>query len=48
LEFTKKVGELAEEEGHHPALLTEWGDRVYEPYGRRISPVENYSELASG
>jgi 4a-hydroxytetrahydrobiopterin dehydratase len=27
LEFTKKVGELAEEEGHHPALLTEWGGR---------------------
>jgi 4a-hydroxytetrahydrobiopterin dehydratase len=25
LEFTKKVGELAEEEGHHPTLLTEWG-----------------------
>jgi len=25
LEFTKKVGELAEEEGHHPVLLTEWG-----------------------
>jgi 4a-hydroxytetrahydrobiopterin dehydratase len=25
LEFTNKVGELAEEEGHHPALLTEWG-----------------------
>ena len=25
LEFTKKVGELAEQEGHHPALLTEWG-----------------------
>jgi len=25
LEVTKKVGELAEEEGHHPALLTEWG-----------------------
>src|SRR5438132_3527557 len=24
LEFTKEVGELAEEEGHHPALLTEW------------------------
>ena len=23
--FTTKVGELAEEEGHHPALLTEWG-----------------------
>jgi 4a-hydroxytetrahydrobiopterin dehydratase len=25
LEFTNKVGELAEQEGHHPALLTEWG-----------------------
>jgi 4a-hydroxytetrahydrobiopterin dehydratase len=25
MDFTKKVGELAEEEGHHPALLTEWG-----------------------
>jgi 4a-hydroxytetrahydrobiopterin dehydratase len=26
LEFTKRVGELAEEEGHHPVLLTEWGN----------------------
>lgn len=25
LEFTRGVGELAEAEGHHPALLTEWG-----------------------
>ena len=25
LEFTHRIGELAEEEGHHPALLTEWG-----------------------
>jgi 4a-hydroxytetrahydrobiopterin dehydratase len=25
LEFTNAVGELAESEGHHPALLTEWG-----------------------
>jgi 4a-hydroxytetrahydrobiopterin dehydratase len=25
MEFTKKVGELAEDEGHHPVLLTEWG-----------------------
>jgi len=25
LQFTNRVGELAEEEGHHPALLTEWG-----------------------
>ncbi len=25
LAFTSKVGEAAEAEGHHPALLTEWG-----------------------
>ena len=25
LSFTDKVGELAEAENHHPALLTEWG-----------------------
>lgn len=25
LAFTNKVGEIAEAEGHHPALLTEWG-----------------------
>jgi len=24
LEFTNRVGAVAEEEGHHPALLTEW------------------------
>jgi 4a-hydroxytetrahydrobiopterin dehydratase len=25
LAFTNKVGELAEAEGHHPVLVTEWG-----------------------
>ncbi len=25
LDFTNRIGHLAEEEGHHPALLTEWG-----------------------
>ncbi len=23
--FTEKVADIAESEGHHPALLTEWG-----------------------
>ena len=23
--FTNRVGDVAEQEGHHPALLTEWG-----------------------
>lgn len=25
LNFTNRVGEMAELEGHHPAILTEWG-----------------------
>ncbi|MGI0080917.1 MAG: 4a-hydroxytetrahydrobiopterin dehydratase [Nitrososphaerales archaeon] len=25
LAFTNKVGDTAEEEGHHPSILTEWG-----------------------
>ena len=25
LAFTQKIGELSESEGHHPAILTEWG-----------------------
>ena len=25
LDFTNRVGAVAESEGHHPALLTEWG-----------------------
>ncbi len=25
LEFTNKVGEIAEQENHHPLIITEWG-----------------------
>lgn len=25
LEFTNRVGDIAEQAGHHPAILTEWG-----------------------
>jgi 4a-hydroxytetrahydrobiopterin dehydratase len=25
LSFTHEIGELAEEEGHHPRIVTEWG-----------------------
>jgi 4a-hydroxytetrahydrobiopterin dehydratase len=25
LDFTRRVGEIAEKEGHHPAIVTEWG-----------------------
>lgn len=25
LRFTNQIGDIAEEEGHHPSILTEWG-----------------------
>ena len=25
IEFTNKIGKIAEEEGHHPVIVTEWG-----------------------
>ena len=25
LDFTNKVGKIAEEEGHHPVMVTQWG-----------------------
>lgn len=25
LEFTNKIGEIAEQENHHPLIMTEWG-----------------------
>ena len=36
LEFTNRVGELAESEGHHPALLTEWGQVTVQWWTHRI------------
>lgn len=36
LAFTNKVGELAEDVGHHPALLTEWGRVTVEWWSHEI------------
>ena len=36
LSFTNKVGELAEAEDHHPALLTEWGRVTVEWWTHKI------------
>lgn len=36
LAFTQRVGELAEAEGHHPALLTEWGKTTVSWYTHKI------------
>ena len=36
LAFTDAVGAAAEEEGHHPALLTEWGRTTVEWWTHKI------------
>ncbi|MBT2969143.1 MAG: 4a-hydroxytetrahydrobiopterin dehydratase [gamma proteobacterium symbiont of Ctena orbiculata] len=36
LAFTNGVGALAEEEGHHPALLTEWGKTTVTWWSHKI------------
>lgn len=36
LEFTNRVGAVAEEVGHHPALLTEWGRVTVEWWSHEI------------
>jgi len=36
LDFSTRVGELAEVEGHHPALLTEWGSVTVQWWTHRI------------
>jgi len=34
--FTNKVGEIAESEGHHPALLTQWGSVTVRWWSHKI------------
>jgi 4a-hydroxytetrahydrobiopterin dehydratase len=43
LEFTKKVGELAAREGHHPALLTEWGRTTVTWWTHKITCIATIS-----
>lgn len=37
LEFTNRVGAIAEQENHHPALLTEWGRVTVSWWTHKIS-----------
>lgn len=37
LAFTNKVGEMAEKEGHHPDILTEWGNVTVSWWTHKIS-----------
>lgn len=41
LEFTNRVGALAEEYGHHPALLTEWGRVTVTWWTHKIGGLHN-------
>lgn len=41
LEFTNRVGALAEEHGHHPALLTEWGRVTVTWWTHKIGGLHN-------
>lgn len=37
LAFSQRVGEIAEEEGHHPAILTEWGKVTVQWWTHKIN-----------
>lgn len=48
LNFTNKVGNLAEEEGHHPNILLSWGRVVIELWTHKIGGLhENDFILAA-
>ncbi len=48
LEFTNKVGELAEEEGHHPSICLAWGQVVVTLWTHKIKGLhENDFILAA-
>lgn len=36
LAFTNRVGQIAEEEGHHPKLTTEWGSVIVTWWSHKI------------
>lgn len=41
VDFTNRVGALAEEHGHHPALLTEWGRVTVTWWTHKIGGLHN-------
>lgn len=46
LEFTNKIGAIAEEENHHPLIITEWGKvTLYymTPYQNFVNPDYQYA-----
>jgi 4a-hydroxytetrahydrobiopterin dehydratase len=47
LNFTNKVGELAETEQHHPALLTEWGSTTVTWWSHKIKGLHRNDFIMS-
>ena len=45
--FTNQVGELAEAEGHHPALLTEWGKTTVTWWSHKIKGLHRNDFIMS-
>jgi 4a-hydroxytetrahydrobiopterin dehydratase len=41
LSFTNRIGKIAEEEGHHPAILTEWGKVTVTWWTHKIKGLHN-------
>ncbi|MCU7935656.1 MAG: 4a-hydroxytetrahydrobiopterin dehydratase [Candidatus Thiodiazotropha sp. (ex Dulcina madagascariensis)] len=47
LDFTNKVAALAEREGHHPALLTEWGKTTVTWWSHKIKGLHRNDFIMS-
>lgn len=47
LEFTNKVGELAEQENHHPRLITEWGRVTVDWWTHKIGGLHRNDFIAA-
>jgi 4a-hydroxytetrahydrobiopterin dehydratase len=47
LAFTNRVAELAEAEGHHPALLTEWGKTTVTWWSHKIKGLHRNDFIMS-
>ncbi len=47
LAFTNKVGELAESQVHHPALLTEWGNVTVTWWSHKIKGMHKNDFIMS-
>lgn len=47
LAFTNRVGEMAEAEGHHPAITTEWGKVTIQWWTHKIKGLHENDLIAA-